>query len=86
MLPRSGEAIGKLGLRTDLNADRRSEGTINKASAMGVQLSDDYTSGDSAKLELYPWVHVAEPHRATVMEIASWPSEEAPSDSNVNFR
>lgn len=54
--------------------------------AMGVRVwNDDYqVSSGQQTLELYPWDHVAEPHRTTVMEIASWP--EPGDDQVLNFR
>lgn len=45
---------------------------------MDVDVWSDYmlsTVDGTRKLDLYPWLHVAEPGRMTVMELKHWPEE-----------
>ena len=50
--------------------------------AMSVQVYNAYR--EEGSIELYPWEHVAEPHRTTMLGVTSW-SREALS-SEVEFR
>ena len=53
--------------------------------AMEVRVWNDYQEAETnTSLQLYPWEHIAEPHRRTMMEVASW-NEDALGES-VDFR
>lgn len=46
--------------------------------SMDVQVWNDYmliSTRSEHQLDLYPWVHVAEPGRMTVLELKNWPEE-----------
>lgn len=58
-------------------------GATSRGLGMAVRVRNDYTY--SRQLELYPWEHVTEPHRVTVMEVAS-PPDDALFGGEVDFR
>lgn len=43
--------------------------------SMDILVLNDYMRNSEHELDLYPWVHVAEPGRITVMELKNWPKE-----------
>lgn len=77
--------VATVGLPTDLFAERQTWDSYEKAT-MSVRVSNDYyTVGQrGADLVLYPWEHLAEPYRKTVMRVKDWPKEDVAFD--INFR
>lgn len=43
--------------------------------SMDVLVSNYYMLNSEHELDLYPWVHVAEPGKTTVMGLKNWPKE-----------
>ena len=51
--------------------------------AVSVQVHHSYSLEDK-QVKMYPWKHVAEPHRKTAMQVTSWPGDLREED--VEFR
>lgn len=47
--------------------------TVRSAMTGGVQVTNDYMLSSAHQLDLYPWEHVAEPRRTTVLALKNWP-------------
>ena len=81
--------VGQSNVKLSLPVEPGSlESEAAKASAADgtrqVRLSNKYQIGSKADIpdRLYPWDHIAEPHRDTFMEVVRWP-EDAPVDEQV---
>lgn len=51
--------------------------------SLAVKVWNEYVTA-GREVELYPWEHIAEPHKMTVMHVASWPDDKLRDD--VRFR
>ena len=83
-------SIGML-LRPDSLAAKRSalfsvrqDGFRNETYDEAVTVRVQHSYGLEDKVEMYPWEHVAEPYRKTVLQVTSWPGDLREED--VEFR
>lgn len=65
---------------TDLAAANIAASSDQQAPELRVHLYNWYTQ--SNEIELYPWEHLAEPHKPTTMDLLDWPE----SDEHVEYR
>ena len=47
--------------------------TVRSTITQSVVVTNDYMLNSEHDLDLYPWEHVAEPRRRTVLELKNWP-------------
>lgn len=77
--PMSLEATGAQSSRMD-TVGAASSGASEHSTELKVRLYNHYTENN--KIELYPWEHVAEPYKPSVMELLDWPQ----ADENLDYR
>lgn len=52
----------------------------DRPTELKVRMYNRYTKDNG--IELYPWEHMAEPHKPTTMELLDWPQ----ADENLEYR